>query len=336
MSNEEKRMHIFITGGTGFFGKALLRHLFVSGLPELLGARFTLLSRDPERFRSDHSELLTGIDIKLVPGDILRPETLPKGDYTHILHAATDSTFGPQLTPLQRYDQIVDGTRNILDFAVAQKVQRFMLTSSGGVYGAQPSDMEKIPEIYNGMPDPLNPHHTYSVAKRCAEHLCALYEEKYGLHTVIARCFAFVGRDLPVNVHFAIGNFIRDALSAPEIKVVGDGSPTRSFMDQRDLAVWLFVLLLKGKAGEAYNVGSDEAISIRELAYLVRDVLAPDKSVCIMGSSVPNNFRNRYIPCISKARDQLGISLKFSLIESLQEVARCIGPQSEKLLEPKD
>lgn len=318
-------MHVFVTGGTGFFGKALLRYWSTADLPELRGARFTLLSRDPDRFRAGYGDFLSGLDVRLVEGDIQRPETLPAGDYTHTLHAATDSTFGPQLTPLQRYDQIVDGTRNILDFAVAQKVKRFLLTSSGGVYGAQPAEMHQLPEDYNGMPDPLNPHHAYSVAKRCAEHLCTLYQENHGLETVIARCFAFVGRDLPLDAHFAIGNFIRDALFAPEITVAGDGTPIRSYMDQRDLAGWLFTLLQRGASGQAYNVGSDEAISIRDLAYLVRDLLAPEKSVHIMGTPTPSSFRNRYVPSISKACAELGLELKFSLANSVKEAASYAG-----------
>ena len=318
-------MHIFVTGGTGFFGKALLRYLSASDFSELRVARFTLLSRDPDRFRAGYGDLLAGLNVRLVAGDIQRPETLPAGDYTHILHAATDSTLGPQLTPLQRYDQIVDGTRNILDFAVAQKVKRFLLTSSGGVYGAQPAEMHQLPEDYNGMPDPLNPNHAYSVAKRCAEHLCVLYQENHGLEIVIARCFAFVGRDLPLDVHFAIGNFIRDALFTPEITVAGDGTSIRSYMDQRDLAAWLFGLLQKGDAGQAYNVGSDEAISIRDLAYVIRDLLAPEKSVRIMGTPTPNSFRNRYVPSIYKVRAELGLELNYSLANAIQEAASYAG-----------
>ena len=130
-------------------------------------------------------------------------------------------------------------------------IRRFLLTSSGGVYGPQPPDMKYMPESHNGMPDPLNPAHAYSVAKRCAEHLCALYRDQHGLEPVIARCFAFVGRDLPLDVHFAIGNFIRDALYSREIVVSGDGSAIRSYMDQRDLAAWLLGLdrARTGRAG---------------------------------------------------------------------------------------
>lgn len=323
-------MHIFVTGGTGFFGKALLRYLNENRPLEYTSLRLTLLSRDPGRFRASFGELLKGLDVKLLSGDILKPQSLPPGNYTHILHAAADSTFGPQLTPLQRYEQIVDGTRNILNFAISQNVKRVLLTSSGGVYGPQPEDMDQIPETYNGIPEPLNAQNAYSFAKRCAEHLCALYRDKYELDIVIARCFAFVGRDLPLNVHFAIGNFIRDALIANKITVTGDGNPIRSFMDQRDLADWLFKILLKGLPGEAYNVGSDKEISIRDLALLVRDMIAPDKPIMIEGNIIENSFRKRYVPSIKKAQTDLGLSLNFTLKESLQEVLKFTNNQLNK------
>jgi dTDP-glucose 4,6-dehydratase len=211
-----------------------------------------------------------------------------------------------------------------LELAVATGAKRFLLTSSGGVYGPQPQEMDCMPETYLGMPDPLVPQNAYSVAKRGAEHLCALYEERYGIQTVVARCFAFVGRDLPLDVHFAIGNFIRDALTASQITVSGDGSPLRSYMDQRDLAEWLMVLLEKGQAGQAYNVGSDAAISIGELAYLVRDTLAPGKPVHISGKTIHQSFRNRYVPCITKAKSELGLNLKYSLQESIRATVNYI------------
>jgi dTDP-glucose 4,6-dehydratase len=181
--------------------------------------------------------------------------------------------------------------------------------------------MERIPEGYMGMPDPLNPNNAYSVAKRCAEHLCALYQDQHGLETVTARCFAFVGQDLPLDVHFAIGNFIRDALISPEITVNGDGTPVRSYMDQRDLAQWLCVLLEKGDAGQAYNVGSDHAVTIGELAHLIRDLLAPEKFVRVASATVPQNHRNRYVPAIEKIHSQLGLTITHKLTEAIMKMA---------------
>ncbi len=135
---------------------------------------------------------------------------------------------------------------------------------------------------------------------------------------MIARCFAFVGPDLPLNAHFAIGNFIRDALTADAFTVAGDGTPLRTFLNQTDLAHWLFTLLKSGRSGEAYNVGSDEVISIADLAHLVRDVLAPEKPVHILGKPDPGVSHNRYVPDISKAQQQLGLSVTVPLAEAIR------------------
>jgi UDP-glucuronate decarboxylase len=198
-----------------------------------------------------------------------------------------------------------------------------LLTSSGGVYGAQPATLDRIPESYLGMPDPLFADNAYSVSKRLAEHLCALYGQKYGLVTVVARCFAFVGPDLPLDVHFAIGNFIRDALDRPEITVNGNGTPLRSYLYQDDLADWLLTLLEKGRPAQAYNVGSDEAISIAELAHLVRDLIAPGKMVCLKGNaSADTTVRNRYVPDIDKARREFGLQVATPLADAIRLTAR--------------
>ena len=315
-------MKLLLSGGTGFFGKSLLRHWSASAEAELPVLEVCVLSRSPEAFLNSYPEFKSYKWLSFSEGDVLTPSSLPNEDFTHVLHAATDSTLGPTLAPIDRYTQIVDGTRNMLDFAVKNKAKRFLLTSSGGVYGPQPSAMEEMAETYCGMADPLNKDNTYSVAKRCAEHLCALYQDRHGLETVIARCFAFVGRDLPLDVHFAIGNFLRDALTEDEITVGGDGTAIRSYMDQRDLAIWLNKLLESGQSGHAYNVGSDQAITIKDLAYLVRDTLAPQKTVRILGQSHSQNFRNRYVPSIKKVKTELDLRLEFSLEDSIREAAR--------------
>jgi UDP-glucuronate decarboxylase len=310
-------MQLLLTGGTGFFGKALLRHVLANGLAA--DASLVVLSRNPGRFLATYPQFAAHPQIIFLKGDIQQRESLPwDQSFTHVLHGATESTIGPSLTPLQRYDQIVDGTRNILDLAVATGARRFMLTSSGAIYGPQPADLAAIPEDWPGNPPLTDPSTAYGQAKRAVEHLCALVGDQHELETVVARCFAFVGPDLPLDVHFAIGNFIRDALSADAITVAGDGTPLRTYLDQTDLAHWLLTLLEHGHPGQAYNVGSDEVISIAALAYLVRDILAPNKPVHILGQPNPGSSRNRYVPDIRKARQQLGLSVNVSLEEAIR------------------
>jgi dTDP-glucose 4,6-dehydratase len=320
----QKQVHILLTGGTGFFGKALLRHWSAMEVQGKALPLVTLVSRNPKAFIANHTEFAGKAWLRLHQGDILLPGSLPQGDFTHVLHAATDSTLGPSLSPLDRYLQIVDGTRNVLDHAVLCKATRLLLTSSGGVYGPQPPDMERIPETYLGMPDPLVPANAYSVGKRAAEHLCALYADKHGIEIVTARCFAFVGQDLPLDVHFAIGNFIRDALWSDEITVNGDGMPLRSYLDQRDLANWLIKLMPDTKSGEAYNVGSHEVVSISQLAYLVRDLLSPDKPVRIFGKAQAKLERNRYVQDIEKIYKYLNLCPTISLKKVIFDAAKVV------------
>jgi UDP-glucuronate decarboxylase len=321
---------LLITGGTGFFGRALLRHFHseatssASRQPHHFD-EVIVLSRNPEAFANRYPALASAPWLRWVRADVCQYQALDAlliGEtVTAVLHAATDSTDAAALSPTDKLYQIVEGTRNILQLAVRLHARRFLLTSSGGVYGPQPAEMEQIPETYCGIPDPLQVSSTYGLGKRMAEHLCQLYAQSYCFETVIARCFAFVGQDLPLDAHFAIGNFIRDALHKPSIEVGGDGTPVRSYMDQRDLSQWLLVLLERGRPGQAYNVGSDAAITIRDLAHVVRDTLALGKLVTVAGGVSAQNFRNRYVPSIAKARTELGLNLEYSLEDSIRESA---------------
>ena len=314
-------MHILFTGGTGFFGRALLRLWMDIHQQHKTGFQVTLLTRSPQAFVTKYPEFrgLTWLNYHI--GDILNPTTLPTDlTFTHLLHAAADSTVGPQLSPLVRYDQIVVGTRHLLDFAIQRQISRFLLTSSGGVYGPQSGTFKKASESCCTIPDPLNPASAYSLAKRAAEHLCALYQNQYGLEIIIARCFAFVGIDLPLDVHFAIGNFIRDALWGEAIEVASDGTALRSYLDQRDLARWLWTLLLEAPPGSVYNVGSEEAISIADLARLVGETLAPGKPLHIRGKADPASPRQSYVPDTSRIRAELGVEMTVPLVEAIRHV----------------
>ena len=316
-------MKLLLTGGTGFFGRALLRSWLRDEVCGVRVPEVTIVTRSPNSFVGRYPEFSSISWLTLHKSNILDYESLPVDDFfTHILHAATESTVGPSLPALQRYDEIVNGTRNILDYAVKNNVKRVLLTSSGGVYGPQPDRLEKVPESYLGIPDPLDPLSAYSMGKRAAEHLCSLYNDRFGLESVIARCFAFVGEDLPLNVHFAIGNFIHDALYSAEIKVAGDGTPLRSYMNQADLAQWLLCILDKGVSGGAYNVGSDQAISISSLAHLVRDILSPSKSVVFQNAATTFQGRNTYVPDISAAKNDLNLDITISLRESIAQFLR--------------
>ena len=181
--------------------------------------------------------------------------------------------------------------------------------------------MTHVPEDCACAPDPLDSASAYGEGKRAAELLCGLAGRKHGFETKIARCFAFVGPYLPLDKHFAIGNFVRDGLRGGPIRVGGDGTPYRSYLYAADLAVWLWTTLLRGQSGCAYNVGSDADLTIAELARLVAEVVSPGAEVIIAQPSDPEKPTQRYVPSIAHARRELGLEPRVSLREGVRRLA---------------
>lgn len=138
----------------------------------------------------------------------------------------------------------------------------------------------------------------------------------------IARCFSFVGPYLPLDIHYAIGNFIRDGLAGGPIHVSGYGTPYRSYLYAADLAIWLWTILFRGIPGEAYNVGSDDAITIRNLAYQVATSFPNLPKVIIANPPVPGRLAERYVPSVKKARESLGLNSWTKLKEALHRTIR--------------
>ncbi len=311
---------IFITGGTGFFGCWLLESFVQANDCFSLRASATVLTRDPKRFRARAPHLVDHRAINLHPGDT-RSFTFPDGQFSHIIHAATEASARLAVeNPLLMFDTIVHGTRRALDFAVACRAHRFLFISSGAVYGKQPPELRFMPETYNGAPDPADSSQSYAEGKRAAELLCAGYSHSHDLAITIARCFAFVGPSLPLDIHFAIGNFIRDSLQGGPIRVNGDGSPFRSYLYAADLAIWLWTILFRGQPMRPYNVGSENDISIANLARLIAGMTAPEAQVRLARtpSSAPPQ---RYVPSTARIRCELGVAETVSLEEGIRKTA---------------
>jgi nucleoside-diphosphate-sugar epimerase len=313
--------HLFITGGSGFFGCWLMESFNWANERLGLGASATVLTRNPEAFRRKVPRLATAASIRLLPGDV-RSFNFPDGQFSHIIHAATESSTGlNELDPLLMLDTIIQGTRRVLDFAIHCRAGKLLLTSSGAVYGPQPSQMTHIPETYMGAPETTRASSAYGEGKRLAELLCAVYHKNHDIEAKIARCFAFVGPYLPLNAHFAIGNFIQDALEGRPIQVKGDGTPYRSYLYAADLMVWLWTILMKGEACRPYNVGSEDDLTIRKLATLVADSLESTHGISVCGQANPGAVPERYVPATTRANSELGLVNNRSLSAAIQATA---------------
>jgi UDP-glucuronate decarboxylase len=316
---------LFITGGSGFFGRWLLESLLLADKALDLKLSITVLTRQTERFAAENRHLFSTDTIQLWQGDV-RTFPFPAGKFSHVIHAATTSaheTFQGE-DPLNKFDTLVDGTRHVLDFAAQAEVKNFLFTSSGVAYGVQPADVDRLQEDSPYAPATNDVHSALGQAKRAAEFLCSHYADRHQWKLSIARCFSFVGPLLPLDIHYAIGNFIRDALTQPEVIVQGDGTPMRSYLYSADLIVWLLTIMAQGQPQGIYNVGSDQAISMGQLAHLVRDTLSPEKPVRILkqsNDSIGNSQRNQYLPDTDKAQQALGLGIFTPLASAIRKTA---------------
>jgi dTDP-glucose 4,6-dehydratase len=309
--------HFFITGGTGFFGLWLLETLAFAKQRLGLDLKATILTRDSKAFAQKAPQLANNAMFDWLDGDV-RTFAFPQGEFSHIIHAAATSSKSMQ--PREMLDTLVDGTRRVLDFAAQAKCKRLLLISSGAVYGAQPPELPRLPEEHPYAPDPVNPTSAYGEGKRIAELLCAISAQQQDILCVIARCFAFIGPHLPLDAHFAAGNFLRDALKDDTIRINSDGRSLRSYLHMADLMVWLITLLLRGKSARPYNVGSDEAISVANLALHIKELLGAQSAIRIRDKAAPTP-PPCYVPNIERARQELGLDVRIHLNEAIVRTA---------------
>jgi dTDP-glucose 4,6-dehydratase len=308
---------IFITGGTGFFGHWLLESLLYADRKLDLHLHATVLTRNAAAFRARSPHIAEDPAITLLEGDIAT-FGFPGERHTHIIHAATDAG-GQQASqsPQALAESILAGTQHVLDFAHHTGAQRFLYTSTGAVYGRS-TTLPHTPESYLETHHPALPEPSYEAAKLAAENLCLTHPD---LNPILARCFAFVGPHLPLDQHFAIGNFLGAAIKNERIHIKGDGTPRRSWLYMADLAVWLWTLLARGQPARAYNVGSDDGMTIAEAAHLVAATLNPGLPIQIDGTPNPAAPLNSYVPDISRVRNELNLSVTIPLAEALRRTA---------------
>jgi nucleoside-diphosphate-sugar epimerase len=308
---------LFITGGTGFFGCWLLESFVWANDKLGLDASALVLTRDPDAFKRKAPHLANHSAIKFHIGDV-RSFEFPVGIFSYVIHAATEASAKLNIeNPALMIDTIISGTKRTLDFARYCGAKKFLLTSSGAVYGKQPSEVTHIQEDYLGGLDTMNPRSAYGEGKRMAELLSTIYAKQFGFEAKIARCFAFVGPYLPLDTHFAIGNFIRDGIKGHPIYVNGDGTPYRSYLYAADLAIWLWKILCQGKDCYPYNLGSEREITIAGLANMVADSFQPRPEVQIAGKATQDKIPERYVPSTQRAFLELNLQQNIDLQESL-------------------
>ncbi len=316
--NRLQGKRVLITGGTGFIGTWLLETISWLNKNSNRPCKVYVPTRTPEAFARKVPHLASNPEIVLFSGDIADFK-YPDDDFTFIIHAAAPGE--PRVLnhdSLGVAETIVRGTRRVLELATQKNVEGFLFVSSGAVYGVQPPDLERIPEDYLGAPDVTNILSAYGEAKRYAEMLCTLYHHVHGLPIHIARLFTFVGPYQDLNAGFAITDFMRDGLWGKPLMIHGDGTTMRSYCYAADLTAMLWKILLQSPIGRVYNVGSDESISILELANKVVSFLdAPVETVVMLKPDMKSKPA-RYVPDIDRGKTELGINICTDIDRAIQ------------------
>lgn len=311
---------LFITGGTGFIGCWMLESLRHADKRHNLGIQATILTRDPQAFQRKAAHLVDYSGFSFITGDVCNFE-IPPGEFTHLIHAATDASAQlNESDPRRMFDTVIEGTRRALDFAVDKAVDRVLFLSSGAVYGPQPWEMAQVAESWNGSPDCTDSRAAYAEGKRAAEMLCAIYQKQFGVKVAIARIFALLGPYLSLDIHFAAGNFIRDAMQGKPVIVNGNGLPCRSYLYASDLTAWLWHMLVRAEPGKPYNVGSDESVSMRELAEKVSQVVG-NGEYQVLGAEDRGWNPGRYVPDTGRIGHDLGLHKTVPLDVAIRRTA---------------
>lgn len=314
---------LLLTGGTGFVGKWLLSSFLHANRELSLRARAVVVTRSLSEFLRQFPELLSYADIDFVESDVKTLKLPASLGCTFCIHAATD--VAKTVTPYEVIDTAYLGTRRVLDQMPSTVATRILLLSSGAVYDKASANGEKMAEILTYAPSTQLPASAYAYGKRLSELTTSIHRDLNPLsETVIARLFSFIGPHLPLDKQFAIGNFILSALNGQPIRVNSDGSALRSYLYSAELAEWLWTLLFQGTNGEIYNVGGDESIAIKDLAYKVRSLVNRSVDVEIRGEHKAFRLTDVYVPSVSKIKNELKVRSRVSLDGSIIKTSQWI------------
>ena len=301
---------LLIIGGTGFFGRSILDAYSRGLLSAWSIEKIIVISRNANKLTSTNPELIND-NVELLDVDITSVDTLPFADYVIHAAASSDASRYTSQSDIEKKN-IIQGTLNYCRLAPKFHTDsKIVFCSSGAVYGYQPKDVQYLTEdmAFGDIESLDEVKKSYAYAKRDAEFAIQKLGQA-GLNVSIARCFSFVGRYLPKDQHFAIGNFIADGIAGRNIEVKASKKVYRSYMYADDLVLWLMTIADNSNPQcPVYNVASDKEVEIKELADIVANIF----NVRIKSSENSAKHVDRYIPSTQKAKKTLSLKESYNL-----------------------
>jgi dTDP-glucose 4,6-dehydratase len=324
--------NILITGGTGFVGTWLTEVMAFLNDRHGFGIKAALLSREASAFPEKAPHLAGRADVTLIENDVKNIASLPP-DVQWIIHAAASPDRRTHFSnPVQTMETIVSGTHSLLSAASRlTPLERILCLSSGLVYGPQNwKDGALSERAFSGL-DCGSPANLYAESKRAAEMLTAAYRSQFGVPVLNARLFAFIGPYQLLDRPWAVNNFLSDALRGGPIRVQGNGETIRSYMYGSDLAFWLLRLLVSGRVGGAYNVGSPAGISLRDLAVKIADCCPGRPGIELNTLPTSKLPSTQWLPDVTLAQTECRLQLRTSLDEAIRRTVTWHAGKSRQL-----
>lgn len=324
---------LLITGGAGFLGYYLVQAvLYWNQQSDLADIEVTIYDNYMRGVPDWLTALQDDPNLVLVKHDITHPLPEDMGDFQYIIHAASiASPIYYRQYPIETMDANVNGLRYLLEYCRVQQdgetpVEGFLFYSSSEIYGDPAPDAIPTAEDYRGIVSCTGPRACYDESKRYGETLCVNFARQYGLPIKTARPFNNYGPGLKISDRRVLPDFARDILAGRDIVMLSDGSPTRTFCYVADAIVGYFKILVKGRPGEAYNIGVEAPeISMVQLADVVVETavsLFDYQGKVIRKESSDKEYLvdnpNRRCPQIGKARKELGYDPGITLDEGIK------------------
>jgi len=315
-----RRTRVCLLGGTGFIGTWLVQSLSYLSFAQNIEIDLTIYTRHKVnasvKFQNTSFKKLSIEEFDFSQG------TCDLGMFDFFIIGATPTSIKPGINSRNFfYSPTINATSSVIDSAKRfRNFPRVLNLSSGAVYGNQPMNIELRPE---GPAKTLEiSDDDYRASKIVSEDMLTSANDKNILKAISPRLFTFYGPGLPIEQHFAIGNFIRDGLNGNRINVQGSPDTRRSYMFPTDLVTWLLRAILEPK-NETYNIGSEVNLSMLELATKVSDLTCRRGVLLLNPQTTPNN----YVPSTASFRSIYDVKENIELEVGLEQWIKWLKQQ---------
>ena len=310
---------VLLTGGRGFLGRYFMEVFGVLNR-DVLDAPVTLVAMDNMITAGKEGVHIPDLpNVEFVQHDVVQPFEWDR-PLDYVIHAAgIASPYYYRAYPLETLEVAISGTRRMLELAEDHNA-RFTFFSSSEIYGDPDPKHVPMAESYRGNVSCQGPRACYDESKRVGETLCYIFHNTYGTHTNTIRPFNVFGPGMQETDYRVLPNFASRIKGGIPLHVYGSGNQTRTFCYITDAIVGFFLVILKGVAGEAYNIGNPEPeISMMELVQEIKSLSSQDiqHDVVEYPDSYPADEPNRRSPDIRKARLQLDYAPEVPLSDGL-------------------